>query len=82
LYDAIAHLRDKTGVSDKEAIEVWPKERSIFSRLSNAMSGGADSRALLRELIPDVLPSSPLASLLLSGDTKPLAVLPFSLELQ
>jgi protease-4 len=82
LYDAIAHLRDKTGVSDKEAIEVWPKDRSVFSRLSNAMSGGSESRALLGQLLPDVLPKSPLASLLLSGDTKPLAVLPFSLELE
>ncbi|HET6335074.1 MAG TPA: signal peptide peptidase SppA [Polyangiales bacterium] len=82
LYDAIAHLRDKTGVSDKDAIEVWPKDRSIFSRLSNAMSGGSESRALLGQLLPDVLPKSPLAALLLSGDTKPLAVLPFSLELE
>jgi protease-4 len=82
LYEALAHLRDKTGVSDKEAVEVWPKERSIFTRLSSAMSGGAESRALLGQLLPDVLPKSPLATLLLSGDAKPLAVLPFAFEVQ
>lgn len=82
LYDAVAHLRDKTGISDKEAIEVWPKERSLFTRLSNAMSGGSETRALVGQLLPDVLPKSPLASLLLSGNTKPLAVLPFLLEIE
>jgi protease-4 len=82
LYDALAHLRDKTGITDAEAIEVWPKERSLFTRLSGVMGGGSESRALLGQLLPDVLPKSPLASLLLSGDMKPLAVLPFSLELQ
>jgi hypothetical protein len=44
--------------------------------------GGSESRALVGQLLPEVLPKSPLATLLLSGDTKPLAVLPFAFELQ
>jgi protease-4 len=83
LSTALAHARGKTDVTDGEAIEVWPKERSVFTRLTSAMSGGAESRAaLLGELIPNLLPKSALVNLLLSGDQKPLAVLPFAFELE
>lgn len=83
LHEALAQARSKGGVTDDEAIEVWPKERSFFSRLSTVMSGSTESRALLAQwLLPQGAPQSALLQLLLSGNTKPLAVLPFSLELE
>lgn len=82
LEDALAHLREKTGVSDKDAIEVWPKERSFFARLSGAMGGVESRAAFVGQLLPELMPSSSLVSLLLAGDMKPLAVLPFSLQLE
>jgi ClpP class serine protease len=83
LHEALAHARSKTGVTDEDAIEVWPKERSFFSRVSSAMSGSTETRALLGQwLLPEGLPQPALLQLLLSGNSKPLAVLPFAFELE
>jgi protease IV len=83
LHEALAHARSKAGVTDDDAIEVWPQERSFFSRLSSAMSGSSETRALLGQwLLPERLSQSALLQLLLAGNDKPLAVLPFALELE
>jgi protease-4 len=83
LHEALARAREKGGVADEDALEVWPKERSFFSRLSSAMSGSSESRALLSQwLSPDGFPDSALVRLLVAGDNKPLAVLPFALQLE
>ncbi|HKU41077.1 MAG TPA: signal peptide peptidase SppA [Polyangiales bacterium] len=84
---ALARARSKAELADDSPIEVWPKERSLFSRLTSAMSETesrapaplGEASALVAEAL---LAKSPLAQLLLRGTAEPLAVLPFSLELQ
>jgi hypothetical protein len=47
------------------------------------MSGSTETRALLGQwLLPEGLPQPALLQLLLSGNSKPLAVLPFAFELE
>ena len=84
---AIARARSKGGLTDESPTEVWPKERSIFSRFSSAMSGANDSVSLFGSLakaspLAPLLERSALARLLLSGDVAPLAVLPIAFELE
>ncbi len=89
LEAAIARARTKGNLAEDAPTEVWPKDRSILTRLSNAMSdtsARADD-ALLPTLarasfVGPLLERSPLARLLLRGEVAPLAVLPFAFELK
>jgi protease-4 len=85
LSAAIERARSKAELPDDSPTEVWPKERSFFSRLSSAMSNTEETHTALGPLgdaAALLSAKSALAQLLLEGDAKPLAVLPFALELQ
>jgi protease IV len=85
LSAALERARSKAELPDDSPTEIWPKERSLFTRLTSAVSSTDQARTPLGPLGDAgalVLAKSALADLLLKGDARPLAVLPFALELQ
>lgn len=82
---ALEHARKKTGLAHDAPTEVWPEERSIFARLTSAISESeARSPLASLEALPfaSALVRSPLVQALLRGETAPLAALPFAFELK
>jgi protease-4 len=83
LSAALERARSKAELPADSPIEVWPKERSIVARLSSAMSNTEEeARSPFGKAGALLIAKSALAQLLLEGEVKPLAVLPFALELQ
>jgi len=82
LSAALAQARSKASLPADSPTEIWPRERSVFNRISNALSGASESQSALEQLLAPVLSKSALAGALLRADGMPLAMLPFTFELR
>jgi protease IV len=84
LQKALATARSKSGVGEDVPVEVWPKERSLLERVSQMFGETHAQAGLPWPSVIAALPflaRSPLAVALVRGDIRPLAALPYALEL-